>query len=358
MATELGKALGKRGHKVHFLSYNQPVRLDVFHENLYYHEVTFLKYPLFEFPPYETALTSKIVNIARFEQLDLVHAHYAIPHASAAIMAKQILSEMNYRLPVITTLHGTDITLIGKDVSYEPVVSYSINKSDAVTAVSQSLLDDTLKLFHIQNKISVIPNFIDLNRFKVKPLDHFKKAIAPHGEYILIHSSNFRKVKRVDDVLKVFAKVRETVPSKLILIGDGPERQSLEQLSRDLDISSCVIFLGKQEAVEELLAIADVFLLPSESESFGLAALEAMACGVPIISSDAGGLPEVNIHGVSGFISPLGDVDDMAKNVISLLTNSDLLATMRQTALKTASKFELENVIPLYENLYNSVLNP
>ena len=300
IATELGKGLAQKGHNVHFITYKEPARLlDTFNENIFFHEVRLNDYPLFDYAPYETALASKLVDVAINAKLDIFHVHYAIPHASAAYMARQILLQKGIDIPVITTLHGTDITLVGKDPTYEPVVTYSINQSCGVTAVSESLKQDTFAHFDIKNEIEVIPNFIDFSRFKKTNKDHFKKAIAPNGEKILVHTSNFRKVKRVEDVIQIFCKVSSLIPSKLLMMGDGPERQNAEVLARSLCTQMDVRFLGKQEAVEELLAIADVFLMPSETESFGLAALEAMACEVPVVSSNAGGIPEVNIEGVT-----------------------------------------------------------
>ena len=298
VATELGKALAKEGHEVHFITYSQPSRLDFLNENLFYHEVEFHSYPLFEYPPYELALASKMVSVVKNEKLDLLHVHYAIPHASAAYMAKQILKTQGIYIPVVTTLHGTDITLVGKDPSYEPVVTFSINESDGVTSVSEDLKSETYHSFKITREIEVIPNFIDLEKFKKQKKDHFKKAICPHGESLIVHTSNFRKVKRVDDVISVFNNIHKEIPSKLLLIGDGPERQMAETMARDLVISDAVRFLGKQEAVEEVLSVADLFLMPSEKESFGLAALEAMACEVPVISSNTGGLPELQLQGI------------------------------------------------------------
>ena len=283
IATELGKALARKGHKVHFITYQEPVRLDSFNENIFYHEVSALDYPLFQYQPYESALASKIVDVAKYEKLDILHVHYAIPHASSALIARSILKERGYDLPFVTTLHGTDITLVGKDPGYKPVVEYSINHSDGITSVSKSLKDDTYNNFGITREIEVIPNFIDFSRFKKTDKDHFKKAIAPNGEKILIHVSNFRKVKRVEDVVLMFELVYKKIPSKLFLVGDGPERSGIEVLCRKLGISDQVRFLGKQDAVEDLLAISDLFILPSETESFGLAALEAMAVEVPVI---------------------------------------------------------------------------
>jgi N-acetyl-alpha-D-glucosaminyl L-malate synthase BshA len=289
VATELGKALAKEGHEVHFITYSQPTRLDFFSENLYYHEVSVKSYPLFDYAPYELALASKMVDVVEHEKLDLLHVHYAIPHASAAYMAKQILKSKGISIPVITTLHGTDITLVGKDSTYEPVVTFSINQSDGVTAVSEDLRRDTLEHFKITNDIVVIPNFIDLNRFKKQKKDHFKKAICPNGEVLIVHTSNFRKVKRVQDVVEIFNKVRQVIPAKLLMVGDGPERHNMEELCRELCNIDDVRFLGKLEAVEEVLSVCDLFLMTSEKESFGLAALEAMACEVPVVSTNVGG---------------------------------------------------------------------
>ena len=351
VATELGKALAKEGHKVHFITYSQPTRLDFFNENLYYHEVSTKNYPLFEYAPYELALASKMVEVAQYEELDVLHVHYAIPHASAAYMAKQILKTKGIEIPVITTLHGTDITLVGKDATYEPVVTFSINASDAVTAVSEDLRKDTYEHFDITADIEVIPNFIDLSRFKKQKKDHFKRAICPNGEKLLVHTSNFRKVKRVEDVIAVFGKVRNLLPAKLLLAGDGPERSRMEELCRELGRCEDIRFLGKLEAVEEVLSVSDLFLMPSEKESFGLAALEAMACEVPVISSNAGGLPELNINGQSGFVSEIGDTEEMAKHAIHILDDRNL-QKFKDGALARAKEFEVEKILPLYETLY------
>ncbi|MEM6723258.1 MAG: N-acetyl-alpha-D-glucosaminyl L-malate synthase BshA [Bacteroidota bacterium] len=356
VATELGKGLARNGHKVHFITYRQPARLDYFQENLYYHEVSSLNYPLFEYAPYETALASKMVDVVLYENLDLLHVHYAIPHAAVAYMAKKILLTQGRYIPVITTLHGTDITLVGKNASYEPVVTFSINKSDGVTAVSEALKQETIQHFELTKDIRVIPNFIDFSRFKKSDKDHFKKAIAPNGEKILMHVSNFRKVKRVEDVLEVFKMVYQKVQSKLILIGDGPERGKAEQRCRELGICHEVRFLGKQDAVEELLAIADLFILPSEHESFGLAALEAMACEVPVISSNTGGIPEVNIDGETGYLSEVGDVKHMAEKAISILSDPEVHQQFRANALAQAKRFQLDNILPLYESYYEEIL--
>ena len=356
LATELGLGLAKKGHKVHFITYRRPARLSHFHENVFYHEVTNEDYPLFEYPPYDTALASKLVDVVRYEKLDLLHVHYAIPHATVAYMAKKILLQEGRYVPVITTLHGTDITLVGTNETFSPVVAFSINKSDGVTAVSKSLRQQTYDAFKINKDIKVIYNFIDFNRFRKSNKDHFKKAIAPEGERVLVHVSNFRKVKRVEDVVQVFKRVHEVMPSKLLLIGDGPERHSLEMLCRKLELCSEIRFLGKQDAVEELLAVSDLFLMPSQNESFGLAALEAMACEVPIISSNVGGLPEVNIHGKTGFLSEVGDVEDMARNALKILNTEETLNQFRANAIEQAKRFDLDNILPEYESYYEEIL--
>lgn len=357
VATELGKALANNGHQVHFIAYREPARLlDTFNANIFYHEVSLADYPLFDYAPYETALASKLVDVAINAKLDLFHVHYAIPHASAAYMAKQILLTKKILVPVITTLHGTDITLVGKDPTYEPVVTYSINNSCGVTAVSESLKQDTLAHFKIEKDIVVIPNFIDFSRFKKTNKEHFKKAIAPNGEKIIVHTSNFRKVKRIEDVVYVFQKIQEKVPSKLLMIGDGPERQHAEVLTKMLQINDNVRFLGKQDAIEELLAIADIFLMPSESESFGLAALEAMACEVPVISSNAGGIPEVNINNYTGFTLDIGDINGMAERSLELLEDNEKLQIFRKNAYEQAKQFDIQLIVPLYESYYQKIL--
>ncbi|KAA5548295.1 N-acetyl-alpha-D-glucosaminyl L-malate synthase BshA [Adhaeribacter rhizoryzae] len=354
VATELGKELALKGHRVHFITYSQPARLDFFNENLFYHEVIVPSYPLFQYDPYELALASKMVDIVQFEKLDVLHVHYAIPHASAAFMAKQILKTKGIQIPVITTLHGTDITLVGKDPSFEPVVTFSINQSDGVTAVSADLRTETYNHFRIEKDIEVIPNFINLERFQRQRKEHFKTAISPFGEKLLVHTSNFRSVKRVQDVIKIFYKVRQQIPSKLLMVGDGPDRIKAEKLCRKLDVCSDVRFLGKLEAVEEVLSVADLFLMPSEKESFGLAALEAMACQVPVISSNAGGIPELNIHGVTGFSSPVGDVADMVKNALFILDDANL-PQFKANALARAKDFETSKIVPLYEQFYQKI---
>jgi len=355
VATELGKALALNGHQVHFITYNQPARLDFYSQNIFYHEVSISSYPLFEFPPYELVLASKMVDVVKHAKLDVLHVHYAIPHASAAYMAKQILLKEGIYIPVITTLHGTDITLVGKDPSFEPVVTFSINESDGVTAVSENLKEDTFKHFPITNDIRVIPNFIDLHRFSRQKKDHFKNAICPNGEKLIVHTSNFRPVKRVEDVVQIFSIIRNTINAKLLLVGDGPERINVEALCRELKITDDVRFLGKLDAVEEVLSLADLFLLPSEKESFGLAALEAMACEVPVISSNTGGIPEINIQGVTGFLSNVGNVEDMAKNALYVLDEKHH-KQFRKNALARAKQFDLKNILPMYENYYIEII--
>ena len=354
VATELGKELAKKGHQVHFITYSQPVRFDNFQPNIYYHEVTMFDYPLFEYQPYELALTSKMVDVVMHEKLDLLHVHYAIPHASAAYFAKQILKSKGIYTPFITTLHGTDITLVGKDPSYEPVITFSINESDAVTVVSESLKKDTYEHFDITNDIQVIPNFIRTENYHNTNFTCKKIEFAPNNERIITHVSNFRKVKRVQDVLYAFKKINDAIPSKLLLVGDGPERQNLEQLCRELEICEHVKMLGKVQNVAEVLVMSDLFILPSETESFGLAALEAMAAKTPVISSNTGGLPEVNVHGVTGFLSDVGAVDDMAINSLKILKNNTILLKFKQNAFKHAKKFGIENILPQYESIYLS----
>jgi N-acetyl-alpha-D-glucosaminyl L-malate synthase BshA len=357
VATELGKALAIKGHSIHFITTNWPIRLDHFTENVTYHEVNVLDYPVFEFPPYESALASKMVDVARFQHLDLLHVHYAIPHASSAIMAREILRKAyQIYVPILTTLHGTDITLVGKDQSFNPVVRYSIGESDGVSAVSDFLRQATIDTFQTDCEIRVIPNFIDLNRFKQTNKSHFKQILAPNGEKVIIHTSNFRKVKRIEDVIFVFKKVLEKIPTKLLMVGDGPERAKAEDLCRQMDLCDDIRFLGKQQSVEELLAISDLFLMPSGTESFGLAALEAMACSLPVISSDTGGLPELNVSGETGFLLPVGDVEGMAAAALQLLLDEKLLAKFSKNAEKRAQKFSLEEIVPLYENYYVEIL--
>lgn len=356
LATELGKALAQKGHMVHFITYQQPVRLNEFMPNIFYHEVQVPTYPLFDYPPYETALASTMVDVIKNHNLDLLHVHYAIPHASAAYMAKQILKKEGKNIPVITTLHGTDITLVGRDKMYAPVVTFSINESDGITAVSQNLRDETYKHFQIEKDIEVIVNFVDVSRFSRKPLDAFKKVIAPNGERILLHASNFRKIKRVQDVVKIFYEVQKQIPSKLLFVGDGPERSTAEDLSRELGVCDEIRFVGKQEQMEDILAIGDLFLLTSEYESFGLAALEAMAAGVPVVSTNAGGLKEINVQGETGFMSDVGDVESMSKQALSILRDNNTLQSFKEKAAVQARKFDIHNIIPVYEKLYERFL--
>jgi N-acetyl-alpha-D-glucosaminyl L-malate synthase BshA len=357
LATELGIALSDKGYEIHFITYDQPVRLNqTFHPNIYFHEVKVPTYPLFVFPPYETALASTMVNVIVNHQLDLLHLHYAIPHASAAYFARQILKKTGRDIPFITTLHGTDITLVGRDPTYEPVVTFSINESDAITAVSDSLREETLRSFNIEKEIHVIPNFVDVKRFFQADKNHFKQMLAPAGERILVHVSNFRSVKRVPDVIRIFENVKKEIPSKLLMIGDGPERQKVEELARCLGVYNDVRFLGKQEQISEILSIADLFLLPSETESFGLSALEAMACSVPLISTNAGGLPEINIEGKTGFQSNVGDIESMSRNAIYILSDEERLKEFKLAAIEQARKFEKHHVIPQYERLYEEVI--
>jgi N-acetyl-alpha-D-glucosaminyl L-malate synthase BshA len=356
LATELGKALAQEGHLVHFITYQQPVRLTGFIPNIFYHEVQVPTYPLFDYPPYETALASTMVDVIKNNKLDLLHVHYAIPHASAAYMAKKILELEGMHIPVITTLHGTDITLVGKDKTYAPVVAFSINQSDAITAVSNNLRDETYKTFHIEKDIEVIYNFVDVSRFNRKPIDAFRKVIAPNSERILIHASNFRKIKRVQDVVKIFYEVQKEIPSKLLFVGDGPERQTAEELARSLDIFDEVRFVGKQEQIEDILAIADLFLLTSEYESFGLAALEAMAAGVPVISTNAGGLKEVNIDGETGYTAEVGDIKTMSSKALEILKNADVLNQFKERSAAYAKQYDISRIVPQYEKLYERFL--
>lgn len=355
VATELGKALSKKGNEVHFISYALPARLNVFSDNLFYHEVSVKNYPLFDYPPYETSLTSKLVEIVKFEKLDLLHVHYAIPHASCALLAKDILHTMGIKIPVITTLHGTDITLIGVDPSCEPVINYSINNSDGVTAVSNSLKSETLTLFDINKEIDVIPNFIDHNIFKISKNNIYRERFCKNGEKLIIHTSNFRKVKRIQDVVNIFCKIKKTIPSKLIMIGDGPERANIESLTRSLCSLKDVIFIGKIPDVENVLSNADLFLLTSEKESFGLSALEAMASSVPVVCSDAGGLPELIINGKSGFSCKIGDINDMVEKSLYIL-NDDNLNNFKKASYMRSKDFNIDIVLPKYMEYYNKIL--
>ena len=356
VATELGKALALKGHQIHFITYSQPVRLGSFRENVFYHEVSLSDYPLFDFQPYETILTSKIVDVVKYEKLDVLHVHYAIPHASAAFMAREILKTQGITIPFITTLHGTDITLVGKDPSFEPVISFCLNQSDEVTAVSESLKKDTLAHFSTTRNIHVIPNFIAVNEdFPQVDLEIRSKYAEP-DEKIVCHISNFRRVKRIEDVVTVFAKLLDRMKAKLILVGDGPERSLAEKMARDLKICSHVLFIGKVRDTSPVLKISDLFLLPSETESFGLAALEAMAQAVPVVSSNTGGIPEVNCDGFSGFLSNVGEVDEMAENAWKILNDETVLRQFKYNAWEQAKKFKIENVLPKYEQLYESLI--
>jgi N-acetyl-alpha-D-glucosaminyl L-malate synthase BshA len=355
VATELGIALADKGHEVHFISYDQPFRLDLYSENIYFHQVNVPDYPLFEYTPYELNLTSKLVDVALHEKLNILHVHYAIPHASAAVNAKQILATYGIYIPIVTTLHGTDITLLGKDKSFKPVIEYAINQSDAVTAVSEDLKEETLLNFKIKGEIKVIPNFIDMSLYKQERNQLLRDKFAKKEEAILVHISNFRKVKRVQDVVKIFEKVNKQVPSKLLMIGDGPERLKAEQLCRKLGIAKHVRFLGKLKVIEKFLCIADIFVLPSETESFGLVALEAMASRVAVISTNSGGLPEVNIDGKTGYLSDVGDVNKMANDTIDLLKDADKLNQFKNNALAHAKTFDLPNILPLYEQVYQEL---
>tara|TARA_B100001758_G_C18376196_1_gene594440 strand:+ start:132 stop:1256 length:1125 start_codon:yes stop_codon:yes gene_type:complete len=357
VATELGKALSRKGHEIHFITYSQPVKLGVLRENIFYHEVSTSDYPLFEYTPYEQVLTSKLVDVVKFEKLDILHVHYAIPHASAAYMAQQILKTQGITIPFITTLHGTDITLVGKDPSFEPVITFSINHSNIVTAVSENLKNDTLELFNIKKEIEVIPNFICLEDYKQKNNQKYKDRIAKNNEKVITHISNFRKVKRIQDVVKSFKIIHESIPSKLVLVGDGPERTKMERLVRKLDISEHVNFLGNLKSTKEVLNISDLFMLPSSSESFGLAALEALACGVPVIATNKGGIPEVVEHGKCGFLSNVGDYSEMSKNALSILSDEKKYAKFRQNAIQTAKRFDIQEILPIYENVYRKSLS-
>jgi len=356
MATELGIGLAKKGHQIHFISYKRPARLTSYYKDIFLHEVGSFEYPLFEFPPYDSSLASKIVDVALHEQIDVLHVHYAIPHAAVAFMAKQILKTKGIDLPVITTLHGTDITLVGLDQSMSSVVEFSINQSDVVTSVSNSLKEGTESHFDIKKDIEVVYNFIDLDRFSRKENLELRKAFAPNDEKIIVHTSNFRKVKRIEDVIHAYSKIKDSIQSRLLLIGDGPERRNAEELCRQLGTCSQIQFLGKQDAVEEILSVADLFMLPSQNESFGLAALEAMACEVPVISSNAGGLPEVNIDGETGFTCKIGDVDSMAEKAVMLLKDDKMFSLFKKNARTKALEFKKSLIIPQYENLYNQAI--
>ncbi len=357
VATELGTALAAHGHEVHFITYKQPVKLELLSRNIHFHEVTVPTYPLFHYQPYELALSSKLVDMVKLHKIDLLHVHYAIPHAYAGYMAKKMLEEENISIPMVTTLHGTDITLVGNHPFYKPAVTFSINKSDIVTSVSQSLKDDTLRLFNITNEIHVVPNFIDVDKYHRPYTDCQREMMAEKEERIITHVSNLRKVKRVKDVIEIFYRIQKKIPAKLIIVGEGPERESCEKLCRKHGIEDKVVFLGNSSEVNKILCFSDLFLLPSEKESFGLAALEAMACGVPVISSNTGGLPEVNIDGFSGFLSEVGNVDKMAENALKILDSEETLSKYKAQAVEAARIYDTKKIIPMYENLYNKALN-
>lgn len=357
VATELGKELAKKDHEIHFITYTEPVRLGELRKNIFYHEVSTSDYPLFKYTPYEQVLTSKLVDVVKFEKLDLLHVHYAIPHASAAYMAQQILSDQNIKIPFITTLHGTDITLVGKDPSFETVINFSINKSNMVTAVSESLKKDTNELFEVKNNIKVIPNFICIDDYKLENNDFYKKRFAPNNEKIICHISNFRKVKRIKDVLLSFEIISKEIDVKLILVGDGPERSALEKISRESKYRNNIYFLGSLKSTKEVLNISDLFFLPSSTESFGLSALEAMACSVPVISTKTGGIPEVVIDGESGYLSEVGDVKEMSSNAIEILSNENKLLLFKENALKQAMKFDVKQILPRYEKIYEKCID-
>lgn len=356
VATELGKALAEKGHEIHFITYSKPVRMEWFTKNMYYHEVSVSDYPLFEYAPYELLLSSKLVDVAINQKLDILHVHYAIPHASAAFSAQQILKTRNIDLPFITTLHGTDITLLGKDKSFQPVIEFAINQSDSVTAVSESLKEDTYQFFDIKKDIEVIPNFIDPSLYHFAEDIELRAQFAEKDEVIITHISNFRKVKRVDDVIRIFEGVQQQLSAKLLMVGDGPELHQVKNLARELGISDKVFFLGKSKRIEQITSISDVFLLPSETESFGLVALEAMASGVAVVSSNVGGLPEVNKDGVTGFLNEVGDIEGMITSVLTILKDKDTLARFKTNALEHSQKFELNKIVPEYENLYLSLV--
>lgn len=356
VATELGLELSKRGHEIHFITYNQPVRLELLSNNVHYHEVNVPEYPLFHYQPYELALSSKLVDMVKLHKIEILHVHYAIPHAYAAYMAKKMLQEEGILIPIVTTLHGTDITLVGSHPFYKPAVTFSINKSDAVTAVSQSLKEDTLRLFDIKSDIHVVSNFIDLEKYNHKFTDCQRNMMANDDEKIITHISNLRPVKRSQDVISIFYNIQKEMPAKLMLIGEGPERERIEYRCKELGILEKVIFFGKSNEIDKILCFSDLFLLPSQTESFGLAALEAMASGVPVISSNTGGIPEVNVHGVSGFLSNVGDIEDMTKNALYILSDKTRLETFKKNAIKTAQKYDLHTIVPQYEAIYQDTL--
>ncbi len=357
VATELGIALSDKGHEVHFITYKQPVRLELLSHHIHFHEVVVPQYPLFQYQPYELALSSKLVNVVKEHQLELLHVHYAIPHAYAGYMAKKILEEEGIKIPMVTTLHGTDITLVGSHPFYKPAVTFSIKKSDAVTSVSQNLKEETLRLFGLENGIDVVPNFIDMQKYNVHYTDCQRAMMAASNERIVAHVSNLRPVKRTLDVIEVFDRILKKIPAKLIMVGEGPDKEAAEDLCIAKGIDQQVLFLGNSSEVNKILSFTDLFLLPSEKESFGLAALEAMASGVPVVSSNTGGLPEVNLHGVSGFLNDIGDVAGMADHAIRILENPETLAKFKEQAREVASKFQIDQIVPLYEKVYQKALD-
>ena len=358
VATELGLELARRGHEIHFITYSQPVRLALLSKNVHYHEVNVPEYPLFHYQPYELALSSKLVDMVKLYKIELLHVHYAIPHAYAGYMAKQMLKDEGINIPMVTTLHGTDITLVGNHPFYKPAVTFSINKSDFVTSVSQSLKDNTLKLFNIKNEIEVIPNFIEITKNKIQSdIPCQRSVMAEPNERIITHISNFRKVKRIPDVIKIFYNIQKQIPAKLMMVGDGPEKEKAELLCKELGIEDKVIFFGNSNEIDKILCLTDLFLLPSETESFGLAALEAMACRVPVISSNSGGLSEVNFEGVSGYLSDVGNTEEMAENALKILKDDVKLEEFKDNALAVAKQFDIKNILPLYEALYQKAIN-
>jgi len=357
VATELGIALADKGHEVHFITYKQPVRLDLISHNVHFHEVNVPNYPLFQYQPYELALSSKLVDMVKLYKIDVLHVHYAIPHAYAGYMAKKMLEEEGIYLPMVTTLHGTDITLVGNHPHYKPAVTFSINNSDVVTSVSQSLKEDTQRLFSIKKEIEVVPNFIDILTKQNTFTECQRTLMAQEDERIITHISNLREVKRIPDVIEIFDRIQQKIPSKLIVVGEGPEKKKAEQLCSEKGILQKVLFLGNSNEIEKILCFSDLFLLPSEKESFGLAALEAMAHGVPVISSNTGGLPEVNIEGVSGFLSSVGDVESMANNALKILKNNTTLQEYKEQAKQAALAFDTKNIVPKYEALYEQALS-
>lgn len=356
VATELGLELARRGHEIHFITYSQPVRLALLNPNVHFHEVNVPEYPLFHYQPYELALSSKLVDMVKLHKIELLHVHYAIPHAYAGYMAIQMLKDQGIKIPMITTLHGTDITLVGNHPFYKPAVSFSINKSDAVTSVSANLRDETYTLFDIKNEIEVIPNFIEIDKNKMEDAPCHRGLMANPEERIITHISNFRKVKRISDIVKIFFEIQKQIPAKLMMVGEGPEKENAEIQCQTLGIQDKVIFFGNSNEIDKILCFSDLFLLPSETESFGLAALEAMSCRVPVISSNAGGLPEVNLHGYSGFLSEVGNVKEMANYGIQILKNQQTLDSFKNNAFERAKMFDIKNILPLYEDLYHRVL--